>query len=62
MPVYRVFVLSTPDNKIEGAHTIFCDTETEAISRAAEYLQDGRLVEIRQNARVVKCLRPEGAR
>ena len=62
MPVYRVFVLSTPDNKIEGTHTIFCDSDSEAISRAAEYLQGGHLVEISQGARVVGCLRSEEAR
>jgi hypothetical protein len=62
MPTYRIFVLSTADKKIEGTHTIFCDTDTEAVSRAAEYLQDGRLVEICDNARVVRRLRPDDAR
>ncbi len=62
MPAYRVFVLSTPDDKIEGTHTIFCDSDSEAIGRAAEHLQDDHLVEIWQNARVVRRLRPQGAR
>jgi hypothetical protein len=61
MPICRLFVLSSPDKKVERTHTIFCDSDSEAISRAAEYLQDGHLIEIRQNTRVVKCLRPEGA-
>ena len=51
MPVCRVFVLSTPDNQIEGTHTIFCDSDSEVISRAAEYLQDGHLVEINNRKR-----------
>jgi hypothetical protein len=62
MPLYRIFVLSTPDKKIEGTHTIFCASDSEAISRAAEHLQGGQLVEIWQSTRVVKHLRSEDAK
>ena len=63
MPVYRVFVCPTPDNKIEGTHTIFCDPDSEAISRADKIsFQGGHLVEISQGARVDGCLRSEEAR
>ena len=36
MPIYRLFVLSSPDKKVERTHTIFCDSDSEAISRAAD--------------------------
>jgi hypothetical protein len=62
IPVYRIYVLSAPDNKIEGTHTVFCDSDSEAISRAAEYLEGEHLVEIRQSERIVRRLRPEGER
>lgn len=59
MAEYRIFVLSSLGKKIEGAHTIVCDTDTEAVTRAAEHLEDGHWVEIWENARVVRRLRSE---
>ena len=59
MAEYRIFVLSSLGKKIEGAHTIVCDSDTEAVTRATEHLEGGRWVEIWQDARVVRRLRPE---
>jgi hypothetical protein len=63
---YCIFVLSTLDKKIERTlertHIFVCNSDTEAVSRAAEHLQDGYLVEIWQNMRVVGRLRSEDAR
>jgi hypothetical protein len=62
MPEYRIYVLSTPE-KIGGpALNIICDSNEEAISRAAENLRDGDYVEIWQGARLVRRLRSEDAR
>ncbi len=62
MAEYRVFVLSSQGRKIEGALTLVCDSDAEAVSQAAEHLEDGHWVEIWQSARVVRRLRSEDAR
>jgi hypothetical protein len=66
MARYCIFVLSTSDKKIERTlertHIIACNSDAEAVSRAAEHLQDGYLVEIWQSMRVVRRLRSEDPR
>ena len=57
MPEYRIYLLSTPE-KIEGpALSIVCNSNEEAVSRAAEYLRKDNYVEIWQGARMVRRLR-----
>lgn len=61
MPEYRIYVLSAPE-KIDGpAHDIVCDTNEEAVSRAAEFLRDDNYVEIWQGSRMVRRLRADEA-
>jgi len=66
MARYCIFVLSTSDKKIERTlertRIIVCNSDAEAVSRAAEHLQDGHLVEIWQSMRVVRRLWSEDAR
>jgi hypothetical protein len=61
MPEYRIYVLSTPE-KIDGpVRDIVCDSDEQALSRAAEYLRDGNYVEIWQGARMVRRLQADKA-
>ena len=54
MAEYRIFVLSSLGKKIEGAHPLSADSDTEAVTRAAKHVEGGHWVEIWQNARVVR--------
>jgi hypothetical protein len=61
VPDYRIYYIGQ-NGRINAAETIDCETDMEALAKAAEILNGHPAIEVWQRARIVGKLTTEGGR